>query len=321
MPAFAGMTAIFYPFSLIYRAIIATRKFLYQKNIFKTNKFPVPVIVVGNITLGGTGKTPLVIWLANFLKSKGYQPGIVSRGYKAQTKHYPQFVMKSMDARLVGDEPLLMAERTNCPVIIDPNRSRAVQHLLKNFSCNVVISDDGLQHYALHRDIEIIVIDGNRLFGNGLCLPAGPLREPLSRIKQSEFLISSHKPYQNAYRMHYDVKGIVNLNNETKTFILQNYPNHKIHAVAGIGHPEQFFQMLEHILNKAVIKHPFPDHHFFKAKDFAAFAQEMIIMTEKDAVKCKPFSQANYYYVKIDAQIDDKFADVLLARLASCSIL
>ncbi|MDF2868209.1 MAG: lipid-A-disaccharide kinase, partial [Gammaproteobacteria bacterium] len=199
------------PFSWLYRLIIALRRYGYKKDIFKSFTASVPVIVVGNITVGGTGKTPLVVALAHFLKQQGYKPGIVSRGYGGQAESYPKFVNANSNPLQVGDEPLLIAKNTHCPVVVDPKRVRAVQTLLYRFACDIVISNDGLQHYALARTIEIAVIDGARRFGNAHCLPAGPLREPITRLRTIDFIVCNGKTQADEYVMNLAAKRFMNV--------------------------------------------------------------------------------------------------------------
>ena len=190
------------PLGFLFSDAVRFRKFLYRHGVLKTHTLPVPVIVVGNITVGGTGKTPLIIWLAGFLKDSGFKPGIISRGYGGQAESWPQWVTADSDAKNVGDEALLIAKQTGCPMAVGPLRVDAANLLLKQADCNVILSDDGLQHYALNRDIEIAVIDGERRFGNGYCLPAGPLREPIERLQSVDFIIvNGEKSEENEFSM------------------------------------------------------------------------------------------------------------------------
>ena len=307
------------PFSFIYRGIIRLRKFYYQ--IFPGKKFPVPIIIVGNITVGGTGKTPLVIYLAELLKNKGYNPGIISRGYGGKNKNHPLLVTPESRVEEVGDEALLIARRTQCPIVIGPKKIAAARVLLANGNCNIVISDDGLQHYALSRDIEIAVVDVNLGFGNEFCLPAGPLREPVSRLQQVDFIVKN-------YNMHFSDDecgmilkpiGFYNLKNPAviKTineFNCLGFSRQTIHAVAGIGNPQRFFSTLRQLGLLNVIEHPFPDHYSFRAHDLL-FGGEIVIMTEKDAVKCDTIASENCWYLKIEAKLSDKFTTRVLDRL------
>jgi len=294
------------PLSWLYRFITALRRYGYKKGIFKTFIAPVPVIVVGNITVGGTGKTPLVIALVQFLKQRGYKPGIVSRGYGAQAKVYPKLVTADSDPLQVGDEPLLIAKNTHCPIVIDPKRVRAVQALLHQYACDIVISDDGLQHYALARTIEIAVIDGARRFGNGYCLPAGPLREPTARLKTVNFIVSNGKAQTNEYAMNFKNKLLKNIALPNQIKNLSDFKGQTVHTVAGIGHPQRFFQTLREY-GIMLIEHEFPDHYPYQAKDLQFKDNLPIIMTEKDAVKCSTFARPDCWYLAVEAELDDEF--------------
>lgn len=275
------------PFSYLYQVIITLRRLAYKKNIFKVTKFSVPVIVVGNITVGGTGKTPLVIYLADWLKQQGFKPGIVSRGYGGKAEHYPVKVSAQSDPVIVGDEPIIIAKHTACPVYVAPDRVAAVKQLLQENNCNIIISDDGLQHYALARDIEIVVIDGERRFGNEFCLPAGPLREPIKRLKKVDFIVcnTGYSPQPDEYPML--LAGMDNsftqVINPEITKSIEYFKDKKIHAIAGIGNPVRFFNELNR-MNLIITTHIFPDHYIFKAKDLNFGDDSIIIMTEKDAV-------------------------------------
>lgn len=306
------------PFSFIYRGIGVLRKFYYQ--IFPAQKFPIPVIVIGNITVGGTGKTPLAIYLANFLKSKGYYPGIISRGYGGNSNSYPLLVTTKSRAEEVGDEALLIASYTGCPVVVAPKRISAVKKLLLLGNCNVVISDDGLQHYALLRDIEIAVVDAKIGFGNGFCLPAGPLRESPERLRKVDFVVKNYNTIFSDDECGMVLEPVVfyNLKNPaiTKTineFICSDYARQAIHAVAGIGNPSRFFQTLRQ-LGLNVIEHPFPDHYVFQLDDFL-FESGIIVMTEKDAVKCFGIASENCWCLKVEAKLNYKFMEQVLNKL------
>lgn len=201
------------PFATVYRCIIFLRRWLYRHHWFKSTKFSVPVIVVGNITVGGTGKTPCVIALTKLLREAGFRPGIISRGYGGHALHYPQWVNPISDPALVGDEAVLLARATQCPVVVAPKRVLAAKELLTNTDCNVLLSDDGLQHYALARTLEIAVIDGQRRLGNGFCLPAGPLREPEKRLNEVDFIICNDGDVQaGEYAMHLLPQPIISWN-------------------------------------------------------------------------------------------------------------
>jgi tetraacyldisaccharide 4'-kinase len=302
------------PASTIYKAVTILRRWYLKRYCQQT--FSVPVIVVGNLTVGGVGKTPLVIAIAQRLTSQGLRVGIVSRGYGAKIKRFPHEVNLNETADLVGDEPLLLAKKTHCPVVIAPRRVQAVKHLLKKHPIQVILSDDGLQHYAMGRAIEIVVVDGLRGFGNNHCLPAGPLREPLARLQAADFVIinGSLQEFDSIgmlmtsqcapiYRMDFQVGNIRQLiNGEPKPLNQWIYP---IAAVAGIGNPQRFFATLKS-LGMTFNAYPFPDHHVFRPEELF-FNEKMIVMTEKDAVKCYPFATDAMYFLPIEASICDNF--------------
>lgn len=282
------------PLSWCYQSIMSIRRWCYQTRWFKSYRSPAPVIVVGNLTVGGTGKTPVVIELAKQLTNLGYKPGIVSRGYGGKAPEYPFLVSNNADVNFSGDEPKLIAKRTNCPVVVDPKRPRAAQFLLNNFSCDIVLSDDGLQHYAMDRDVEIVVQDSQRGNGNSFCLPAGPLREPIKRLASVDYVLTKLQP---------NVDTVYQLNNPEKTLELKDFS--KVHAVAGIGNPNKFFNLLRDN-GVEVIEHPFPDHHRFRAKDLAFNDDLPIIITEKDAVKCDAISAPNCWVLAISVTLPEK---------------
>lgn len=275
-----------------------------------------PVIVVGNISVGGTGKTPMVIWLANMLKAYGMNPGIVSRGYGGKSNDWPQKVTRKSNPLMVGDEPVIIARSTSCPVYVDPNRPRAIDHLIRENLVDVIISDDGLQHYRMPRDIEIVMIDGVRRFGNQLCLPAGPLREPVSRLRSVDFrVVTSGQAQQNdEYEMELRGNELINVRDPKKTKLLKNFRRHQVHAVAGIGAPMRFFSTLTSA-GVQVVMHPFPDHHVFKASDFEFNVDLPVIMTEKDAIKCSHLVGDNVWYLPVKAKLGHEFATNLIHKL------
>ena len=305
---------LLWPLSFIYGIFIFLRRKFYQLHLLKINYLSVPVIVVGNITVGGTGKTPVVIALALFLKEKGWRPGIISRGYGGNTQHFPCLVHQNSNAREVGDEPLLIARHTACPTIIDPDRSRGAKSLLKRSNCNIVISDDGLQHLSLGRNIEIVVVDGEKRFGNNFCLPAGPLREPVSRLNSVDFVISKGTAQANEFKLSlipdYFYQLIQTKNKQPTEFFLEK----RVHAVAGIGNPDQFFRTLRQ-LGLKIIEHPFPDHYLFKPRDLNYGDDAIIIMTEKDAVKCVGFVDARLWCLRTKTELDSNFLSAILNRI------
>lgn len=307
----AGRWLIF--FSTIYRAIIGCRRFLYRTGWLKQHKLAVPVIIVGNITVGGTGKTPLIIWLAQLLQAHGFKPGLISRGYGGRSETWPQRVTNDSDVKRVGDEAMLIARRTSCPMVVGPDRVKAAELLLTDNQCDVILSDDGLQHYALGRDIEIAVVDGERLFGNGHCLPAGPLREPISRIKEVDcVVVNGTQAEDHQFSMVLEGLTAINLvSGEVKP--LQDFAAVECHAVAGIGNPGRFFTLLEEA-GIVCWAHAFPDHYAFQPGDIE-FNAEPVLMTEKDAVKCMAFAKNTHWYVPVAAVVEPDFANQILYLL------
>ncbi|WP_028490090.1 tetraacyldisaccharide 4'-kinase [Thiothrix lacustris] len=257
-------------------------------------KHPVPVVVVGNISVGGTGKTPLVIWLVERLREAGFKPGVVSRGYKK-------------DADSLGDEPLLIIQRTNVPLAIGKDRNQAIATLLHEHACDIIIADDGLQHYRMGRDVEICVVDGQRRFGNGFCLPSGPLREPVSRLASCDFVVTNGENMT----MHGDT--LVNLATDSRQ-PLQALSGQTVHVVTGIGNPQRFINTLEQA-GLQVLAHLYPDHHAFTGAEIRFDDALPILMTEKDAVKCRQYAVQNVWYLPIEAVLDERLAEALLKRL------
>jgi tetraacyldisaccharide 4'-kinase len=274
------------------------------------------VIVVGNITVGGTGKTPLVLYLLEQLQEQGFKPGVISRGYGGKSTVYPQLVTANSMAFAVGDEPLLLAKRSGCPVVVDPNRPRGARYLLENHDCNLIISDDGLQHYALARDIEMVVIDGKRRMGNGLCLPAGPLREPVSRLQSVDFVLVNGEAKTHELAMQLKPLQWVNVAEPARTLPLSAFQGKKVHAVAGIGNPQRFFETLQTLGCEASVQ-AFADHHRYVASDLAFADGLPVLMTEKDAVKCQAFAKQQHWYLQIAAELPSTFMLQLLAKLQS----
>ncbi len=310
--AFLGILLL--PFAYIFSDVVRFRRYLYRHGILKSHTLPVPVIVVGNITVGGTGKTPLIIWLADLLTKSGYKPGIISRGYGGQSETWPQIVTENSDVSKVGDEALLIAKQTQLPVVVSPSRVDAAKKLLSKFDCNIVLSDDGLQHYKLNRDIEIAVVDGERRFGNGYCLPAGPLREPIARLSSVDFVVVNGNKYEdNEFSMQLVGNTAINLSTgELKP--LQAFRGIACHALAGIGNPDRFFKLLESI-GLTCTTHSLPDHHPFTHNDIEFGDHKPVLMTEKDAVKCTGFARENHWYVPVKAVPEPAFGQQLLDLL------
>lgn len=307
------------PLSMLYRYAVVRRRRDYQCHPERVWRAPVPVIVVGNITLGGTGKTPMCIWLVQYLKGLGLRPGLISRGYGAAPESLPWLLDPARDEPAkVGDEPLLIARRCRVPVVIDPDRPRAAQHLLASGEVDVIISDDGLQHYALGRDLEILMIDAARGLGNGRCLPEGPLREPVERIEAVDFIVHNGASADSgqAYAMTLQPVALVNLCSGER-IAPQDWPaSRQISAVAGIGNPERFFLTLQQ-LSFEVDRHVFADHAAYSVDSFTdCDPGRPLIMTEKDAVKCSAFAQPDWWYLSIEASMSDAFALALQQRLA-----
>lgn len=307
------LTTLLRPLAALYCAVVRVRRLAYRMGMLRTTRLDVPVVVVGNLTVGGTGKTPLVIWLAEFLRAAGYTPGIVSRGYGGKARSWPQQVRPDSDPVMVGDEAVVIARRSGCPMAVGPERVATGQALLKHAACDLIISDDGLQHYALARDVEIAVIDGVRRFGNGFCLPAGPLREPVSRLQQVDFIVNNGPAAHEEHRMVYAGTELRNLS-DTSTRSLDSLKGERVHAIAGIGHPERFFGDLRRH-GVQVIEHAFADHHAFVETDLVFGDTAPVIMTEKDAVKCRRFARSHHWYLPIQATLNEEFGVELLELL------
>lgn len=303
------------PFSWLFYILTAMRRLAYRLRLFKSLKLPVPVIIVGNINVGGTGKTPFVIWLVQQLRQNGWYPGIISRGYGGNVIHTHQVTKDSLPQQ-VGDEPVLLVQRTSLPLYVGRKRTRAARHLLRDYpECNLIISDDGLQHYALERDMEIVIIDGERIFGNGQLLPAGPLRETSARLEEVDAVVfNSGAPAAGGYLMHLVPDHLRKLRAPEERMELSELIGKRVHAVAGIGNPHRFFSQLEQ-LGLVVEAHPFPDHHAYSADDFQFAKDDIVLMTEKDAVKCTTFARDNWWFMPITAEIDRALAEKILARL------
>lgn len=307
------LTVLLFPLSLVFRAIVAVRRVLYRRGWRKSERLSVPVIIVGNITVGGTGKTPLTLWLVEQLRSAGYTPGIVSRGHGG-TNTAPSAVTARDDPAVCGDEPLLLAYRARCPVWIGRRRAHAARALLDaNPDCNVIVGDDGLQHYGLARDIEIAVVDGTRGFGNGLMLPAGPLREPVSRLDDvSAVAVRGGGMPGFAFTLH--GQALVNLTDPARTAQAAELSGQRVHAVAGIGNPQQFFDTLN-MLGITHTPHTFADHHAYRAADLAFKDCDAIVMTEKDAVKCTRFAEAHHWVLPVEARVEGPLLDQVTRQL------
>jgi len=306
---------ILLPLSLLFFLLSSTRRLLFRAGILSSIKLPVPVIIVGNISVGGTGKTPLTLWLAEQLLADGWHPGIISRGFGGNGST-PQAVFHTSDPALVGDEPVLMAQRKLCPVWVGRDRPAAALALLfAHPECDVILSDDGLQHYRLQRDVEIVVVDGIRRFGNGFLLPAGPLRERTSRLREADaVIINGGHAQQGEYQMQLEGVHFYNLLNPDMTATAADFKGQCVHAIAGIGHPERFFAHL-HKLGLTIHTHSFPDHHAYRAADLAYADANALLMTEKDAVKCISFADERCWVLRVDAQLDSALTQLILKKI------
>ena len=302
------------PLSGIFYLLSQIRK-LYYKHLYARKKFPVPVITVGNLTVGGSGKTPMVMCLLNLLQEIGYHPGVVARGYKSNAAS-PITVNETYGPSDVGDEPLLIYLKTRVPVVVGNNRIKNIDYLIDHHHCDIVISDDGLQDYRFRPALEIVMVDGDRKFGNRQLLPAGPLRESERRLKTCDYVIATAKPLPNLtdYYMNIELVNAIKLNSIEISRDIKSWAGMSVHAIAGIANPERFFAMLEK-LKIDVIKHPFADHADYDVKDLTFNDQLPILMTEKDAVKCQNMGIDNAWYVPIDAIMSEKFISDFMIKL------
>lgn len=310
------MTWLLAPFSALFWLVSQIRKWLYRKKWLKSYRSSVPVLVVGNISVGGNGKTPVVVWLVEQLQQRGLNVGVISRGYGGKNRQFPQLVTAESSPELMGDEPVLIAQRTQAPVAISPNRQQSIELLLRHFALDLIISDDGLQHYALARDIEWAVVDGERRFGNGFLLPAGGLRELPSRLHSVQAVICNGKPANvraGEQLMTLSPDEAVNLKTgERKP--LADFQSQQVVALAGIGHPPRFFTMLEAHQIPLASTYAFADHQPYHLAMIASLAtnHQPLLMTEKDAVKCVGFAQENWWFVPVSAKFSAESTACLL---------
>jgi len=325
-PAFwqkRGLVAILLlPLAALFAFISSFRRFLYRAGVFKSFAMPVPVIIVGNIAVGGSGKTPVVVWLVAQLRAAGMKPGIVTRGYKGK-QQTSTLVPANGDPAVYGDEAVLLAQLAGCPVASGADRPVTAARLLENHpECDVIVCDDGMQHYALRRTIEIAVVDENVL-GNRWLLPAGPLRESIERLASVDFIIA-HGPLSSAlkaqtrdvpvFAMTLQGDRFLALNDSSQTRDAASFCGRPVHAIAGIGRPERFFAQLES-MGLEVIRHPFPDHHRFVRADIEFAPGETKIMTSKDAVKCRIFAPYDAWEFAVTANIENGAAQRILEKL------
>ena len=325
-----GGALVFLPFTLVFGAAAALRRFLYRARILRSWRAPVPVIVVGNITVGGSGKTPLVIEILAILQQRGWTPGVVARGYGRvpSREHDPRGVVRVYPdiatPEHFGDEPVLIARRSRVPVFISPDRPAAARALLAAHpEVNVLVSDDGLQHYALARDVEIAVVDAERRFGNGLLLPSGPLREPVSRLRRVDAVVvngghAEDIPGRPQFAMRLGAErflallGSQDLSPDEFALLARG---RAVAVIAGIGNPGRFF---EHVaaLGVDARRRAFADHHAFQPKELKLPGAEIVLMTEKDAVKCAAFADERMWFMRVTARLPPEFDDFLLTRIA-----
>ena len=310
--------------ALLYGALSGLRRWLYRRGVLRTHRGGGAGVVVGNITAGGTGKTPFAIALVRRLRMAGYRPGVASRGHGRRDERRPRWVEAGDDAALTGDEPLLVAMQTGVKVRVDRDRVAAARALAAA-GCDVVVCDDGLQHYRLARDVEVELIDGRRRYGNGQLLPAGPLREPAARGRDCHFRVVNLAGGEAATAAHPAEAGFgewpMRLRaGEARPLLpgrsrpLADFAGQRVHAVAGIGHPQRFFTMLREA-GIAVVPHAFPDHHAYVAADFEFGSDLPVLMTEKDAVKCQPFAGERFYAVPVEAELPEALWIALLDQL------
>ncbi|HFT0374167.1 TPA: tetraacyldisaccharide 4'-kinase [Enterobacter mori] len=303
------------PLSWLYGLVSGAIRLMYRLGLKRAWRAPVPVVVVGNLTAGGNGKTPVVIWLVEQLQKRGIRPGVVSRGYGGKATHYPLLLTADTTTAEAGDEPVLIYQRTGAPVAVSPVRSDAVQALLAGHAVDIIITDDGLQHYALARDKEIVVIDGVRRFGNGWWLPAGPMRERASRLQSVDaVIVNGGQAKPGEIPMHLQPGMAVNLlTGERKA--VEQLP--ALVAMAGIGHPPRFFATLEQCGARLEKRVPLADHQALVEGQVDALTVpgQSLVMTEKDAVKCRAFAKENWWYLPVDAELSGEQPEHLLKEL------
>ncbi|WLH66506.1 tetraacyldisaccharide 4'-kinase [Pseudomonas sp. FP2309] len=313
------------PLEALYRSVVLRKRARFVAGEGDSYQAPVPVVVVGNITVGGTGKTPLILWLIDHCRRSGLKVGVVSRGYGAKPPAFPWRVEASHSAEVAGDEPLLIVQRCGVPLMIDPDRSRAVKALLATDSLDLILSDDGLQHYRLARDLELVLIDAARGLGNRRCLPAGPLREPVERLHSVDALLynGAAGDREDGFAFRLMPTALVNLQTGARQPVDHFPVGQQVHAVAGIGNPQRFFNTLE-TLHWRPIHHAFADHAPYSAEVLNFSPSLPLVMTEKDAVKCRAFAQPHWWYLAVDAVPSPAFVawfDTQLMRLLPARLL
>ena len=308
-----ALSTLLAPIGWIYCALAVLRRTAYRRGWRRSLRIGVPVIVVGNLTVGGTGKTPLVSWLVRTLAADGWRPGIVSRGYGGHARTWPRDVHADTDPALVGDEPVLLAVQTGRPVVVAPDRVAAARRLLETSDCDIVVADDGLQHLRLARDIEIAVVDDRR-GGNGRCLPAGPLREPVGRLATVDAVVCNGSAQAGEISMTIRPVGFRHLVDSGRHAPLDAFRGKRLHAAAGIGNPGRFFALLRR-LECDVVEHAYPDHHAYNKSDIVFGDALPVVMTEKDAVKCRSLADERHWYMAIEAVPGADLASLIRTRL------
>jgi len=290
------------PLEALYRRVVQRKRAAFLAGEGDIYRAPVPVVVVGNITVGGTGKTPLILWLIEHCRARGLKVGVVSRGYGATPPQLPWRVTAEQSAGVAGDEPLLIVQRSGVPLMIDPDRSRAVRALLEAEPLDLILCDDGLQHYRLARDLELVLIDAARGLGNRRCLPAGPLREPAERLSSVDAVLynGAVADSDDGYAFQLQPTALVNLLSSERRLLTYFPPAQALHAVAGIGNPQRFFSTLE-ALHWRPIPHAYADHAQYSFEQLNFSPTLPVVMTEKDAVKCRSFAAADWWYLAVDA--------------------
>ena len=325
-----GGALVFLPLTLVFWIVSTLRRALYRAKVLPAWRAPIPVVIVGNISAGGTGKTPLTLAIIDILQRRGWTPGVVARGYgrvppreqdpTGVVRVYPDVATPEH----FGDEPVLIARRSRVPVYISPDRAAAARALVAAHpEVDVLVSDDGLQHYALARDVELAVVDAERRFGNGLLLPSGPLREPVSRLASVDAVVvngghADDIPGPRTFAMRLAGERFVSLGGRqelTPQEFALTARGRSVAAIAGIGHPQRFFEHLA-ALGVAARNHAFADHHAFQPRELKLPGAELVVMTEKDAVKCAAFADARMWYLRVEADLPPEFDDFLLKRLA-----
>ncbi|BBN81792.1 tetraacyldisaccharide 4'-kinase [Pseudoalteromonas sp. A25] len=290
------LTFLLLPFSILFWVISTLRRLSFKLGLSQSFRAHVPVIVVGNIGIGGNGKTPFVLWLVPYLQSLGIKVAVISRGYGSKAPYYPYLVTRDSAVEEVGDEPFLLASRLDCPIVIGSDRQASCELIKARFNVDVIISDDGLQHYKMHRDIELCIVDSQRRFGNGCLIPAGPLRELPTRLNSVDLVIENGAGAMLSYTLAQS--GIYRV---VDNKLVQQYPQQGV-AVSAIGNPQRFENSLSELGIEIVKTRHFRDHYAYGVDDFTEYNDLALFMTEKDAVKCQAFAKDNWYYLRVDAK-------------------